>query len=375
MVETELEMGPPTPQLHLMHAKISLLFEKNGEAYQSIVRALELDPAHQEAIQLKSQREAEARKLQDQAVKFLLLGQRDGALNKISTAIECDPRPAEFHILRGAIHRQSGQYVRAVDELLTAVDKCKEEERERGSTYSAACRQLVLTYNDFAIQCFKREKYDEAVQLLNKALEEEKKEAGLYVNRGDCFYRLSNLHFALGDYCRAQHLSPGDWQIRCRVAVTQSELGVKEFTSGHFKEAEKLFSSAITNNPKVSRFYFYRARTRYELKMTGATRQDLLQLLVLEPECDAALPLIARVFPGKTRSDLLDSCAMATTSTGISATSDGNCGEFVNKRESLAEKRQRELEELFLQLGLVEGERGEREPAVTSPAVVKKRIS
>ena len=61
---------------------------------------LELDPAHQEAIELKSQRESKARKLQDQAVKFLLLGQRDGALNKISTAIECDPRPAEFHILR-----------------------------------------------------------------------------------------------------------------------------------------------------------------------------------------------------------------------------------------------------------------------------------
>ena len=28
MVETELERGPPTPQLHLMRAKISLLFEK-----------------------------------------------------------------------------------------------------------------------------------------------------------------------------------------------------------------------------------------------------------------------------------------------------------------------------------------------------------
>ena len=33
-------------------------------------------------------------------MKFLLLGQREGALNKISTAIECDPSPAEFHVLR-----------------------------------------------------------------------------------------------------------------------------------------------------------------------------------------------------------------------------------------------------------------------------------
>ena len=113
------------------------------------MRALELDPAHQEAIQLKREREREAGQLRDQAVKFLLLGQREGALNKISTAIECDPSPAEFHVLRcvcvcvfefgrvlnlnparcvtrGAIHRQSGEYVRAVDELLTAIDKCGE---------------------------------------------------------------------------------------------------------------------------------------------------------------------------------------------------------------------------------------------------------
>ena len=53
--------------------------------------------------------------------------------------------------------------MRAVDELLTAVDKCKGDEGGggggggggRSATHSAACRQLVLTYNDFAIQCFK----------------------------------------------------------------------------------------------------------------------------------------------------------------------------------------------------------------------------
>ena len=55
---------------------------------------------------------------------------------------------------RGAIHRQTGNYSKAVDELLTAVDKCGGE--GRGSrVYTASCRQLVLTYNDFAVQCFR----------------------------------------------------------------------------------------------------------------------------------------------------------------------------------------------------------------------------
>ena len=123
MIEAELKRAPPTPQLHLMHAKLNIFFEKvqnseknfvsfftflvtffddqqRREVYESLLQVLELDPAHQEAIELKQRQEAEARQLQDQAVKFLLLGQRDGALNKISAAIECDPCPAEFHILR-----------------------------------------------------------------------------------------------------------------------------------------------------------------------------------------------------------------------------------------------------------------------------------
>ena len=62
-------------------------------------------------------------------------------------------------VTRGAIHRQSGEYVRAVDELLTAIDKCGEGRVRDGGgcdpVYSAACRQLVRTYNDFAIHCFK----------------------------------------------------------------------------------------------------------------------------------------------------------------------------------------------------------------------------
>ena len=82
---------------------------------------------------------------------------------------------------RGAIHRQNGNYTKAVDELLKAVDKCGEgagegeegeeggegeegEEREEGgeggeggrrAAYKASCRQLVLTYNDFAVLCFR----------------------------------------------------------------------------------------------------------------------------------------------------------------------------------------------------------------------------
>lgn len=44
--------------------------------------------------------------------------------------------------------------------------------------------QLVLTYNDFAVQCFSKGLYREAVVLLNKAIEKQKDENGLFINRG-----------------------------------------------------------------------------------------------------------------------------------------------------------------------------------------------
>ncbi len=62
--------------------------------------------------------------------------------------------------------------------------EARDEEDERGSIQEEVQFQLVLTYNDFAVQCFSRGLYAEATLLLNKAIEEEKGQAGLYLNRG-----------------------------------------------------------------------------------------------------------------------------------------------------------------------------------------------
>lgn len=62
--------------------------------------------------------------------------------------------------------------------------EAKDKKDEHGSVQEEAQFQLVLTYNDFAVQCFSRGLYAEATLLLNKAIEEEKGQAGLYLNRG-----------------------------------------------------------------------------------------------------------------------------------------------------------------------------------------------
>ena len=69
----------------------------------------------------------------------------------------------------------------AIDDYLLAMNKSNYH--EDSPVYKDAQRQLMLTYNNFAVDCSKRGYYEEAVLLLNKAIKDEKMEAGLYLNR------------------------------------------------------------------------------------------------------------------------------------------------------------------------------------------------
>ena len=79
---------------------------------------------------------------------------------------------------------------------MTSPSSASSEPRHKFSLHP--CKFLRL-YVKFFVE--RREKYDEAVQLLNKALEEEKKEAGLYVNRGGlCLYFVPRFSILLLDF-------------------------------------------------------------------------------------------------------------------------------------------------------------------------------
>lgn len=105
--------------------------------------------------------------------------------------------------IRGILYRRLKDFTAAIEDLIQAVELSEEEQREKevrgqaeardekgehGSVQEEVEFQLVLTYNDFAVQCFSRGLYAEATLLLNKAIEEEKGQAGLYLNRGgECY--------------------------------------------------------------------------------------------------------------------------------------------------------------------------------------------
>lgn len=90
-----------------------------------------------------------------------------------------------FPLFRGSLHRRLGDYNAAIDDFLLALDKC--EHNEESPVYIDSQRQLLLTYNDFAVECFTKDFYEEAIILLNKAIKGEKREKGLYINRGGLY--------------------------------------------------------------------------------------------------------------------------------------------------------------------------------------------
>ena len=55
----------------------------------------------------------------------------------------------------GALHRRMTDFNAAIDDYLLAMDKTDHE--ESNSTYKEAQRQLLLCYNDFAVECFRLE--------------------------------------------------------------------------------------------------------------------------------------------------------------------------------------------------------------------------
>lgn len=100
--------------------------------------------------------------------------------------------------IRGILYRRLKDFTAAIEDLVQAVElsegetekmdrgqvEARDEKNDHGSLQEEVEFQLVLTYNDFAVQCFSRGLYAEATLLLNKAIEEEKGQAGLYLNRG-----------------------------------------------------------------------------------------------------------------------------------------------------------------------------------------------
>lgn len=117
----------------------------------------------------------------------LILGLSNRVLDgitKMTSAISFNPEKPEFHLQRGILYRRQKDFNSAIDDLLLGLEKIKKLNESDPELESNIQRQILLTYNEFAIQCYEKKFYDDAIVLLNKAIKAEKNEKGFYINRG-----------------------------------------------------------------------------------------------------------------------------------------------------------------------------------------------
>ncbi|XP_041756647.1 tetratricopeptide repeat protein 16 isoform X2 [Coregonus clupeaformis] len=320
LVSNWLEADSQTADLFTLRARLHKQLSQVKMCYHDLRSALALSPSCPEAGALLDQLEEASERARQQAVSRALAGELTEALTKINMALEHCPETGQHYLFRGILYRRLKDFTAAIEDLVLAVELSEAgDEGDQGSELSGHTQedwravqeeaqvQLVLTYNDFAVQCFSRSFYKEAVMLLNKAIEEQKEESGLYINRGDCFFKQDEWEFALADYQQAEEITPDDQFIWIRLAVIHNTLGTNCYQDRKYQEAADKFSEAINYNPGVSRYYENRAKAHSKLPNVEGAKQDAISTLVLDPTNDQVVPLLLSLFPGCSVSEVLSS--------------------------------------------------------------------
>uniref|UniRef100_A0A8C7B4Z9 Tetratricopeptide repeat domain 16 n=1 Tax=Neovison vison TaxID=452646 RepID=A0A8C7B4Z9_NEOVI len=302
LVTKEVKLGTTNADVFILRARLYNFFQKPGLCYQDLHSALLLDPKHPQAKALLQMMVDQAQQARQDAGILAVQGKLQHALQCINCAIENNPLDPCLFLFRGTMYRRLQEFDAAVEDLLKALDMMSESQER---AVQQAQRQLLLTYNDFAVHCYLQGAYQEGVLLLNKALKDEQQEKGLYINRGDCFFQLGNLLFAEADYQQALALSPQDEGANLRMGLLQEKMGFCEQRGRYFHKAESHFSMAIQHNPQKAQYYLYRARSRQLLQNILGARLDVATVLLLNPKQPKLLTLMATLFPGMSVDDVL----------------------------------------------------------------------
>lgn len=307
LLNKQLEEAQGNPDLYIVRARLYDQLHKAAFCYQDVHTALTLDPQHHEALGLREKMMEKAEEAKDKAVNLAVQGQLQDALKKICFAIENNPLSAEYHIVRGTVYKKLNDFSPAVDDFVRAMQLCNAEGREGVQYHAKAGNQLLLTYNDFAVHCYMKGFYQEGVLLLNKALKGDRNKKELYMNRGDCFFQLGELAFALADYQQAFDLDEEDWGIRTRVAKLLAERGLQAQNQRQYQQAERHFSEAIKKHPLLPQLYLHRARLRRSVQNITGAQEDAIISVLLNPKSDETAPTIMNFFPGKTLEEMITS--------------------------------------------------------------------
>lgn len=201
----------------------------------------------------------------------------------MTSAITMNPDEPEYNLQRGILYKKLQDFNSAIDDFLLGLDKMNQENITNRELFSSFQRHILLTYNDFAIVCYQKKLYDDAITLLNKAIKIEKSEKGFYINRGDCFHKKNEIHFALGDYEQAVEIDPRDGVAKSRIAEIHYNNAIDLYNEKDYEKSTENFNIAVENAPAVCKYYISRARTYYMMDRLESAQMDICVSILLDP--------------------------------------------------------------------------------------------
>ncbi|KAK0156497.1 Tetratricopeptide repeat protein 16 [Merluccius polli] len=311
----------PSSDLYILRARLHWQLGQLAACYYDNRAALLLEPASPAATALLSQLEAGSDLARQEAVEHALAGRLPMALAKITSALDLHPREPRHYLLRGILYRRMKDFTASIEDLVRAVELGQEldeepaggaggeeEEEEAVSVVEEAMGQLVLTYNDFGVQCSSRGLQAEATLLLDQAIQEETGDSRLYLNRAGCLLLQGHWGSALADYQKAEDLNPGDQNTRTQLASLHHNLGVHHYQQRRYEKALQSFDQAVIWDPSKATFYENRSRTLQNLQgLQQLSLEDALRTLVLDPENQQVLPLVLSRYPGCSVAEVMSS--------------------------------------------------------------------
>ena len=238
-------------------------------------------PEHHEVIEFLSIQRPRAMEYYKKAVKFVFEGNKYLAMDNIQKGLELFHDMTRLLLLRAAIFRESRDYDQALSDLERASKFMFAEGLQNDVTV-----QIGLTYNDMGTSLFQKERYHEAMTILNEAITFMPTDPGIHINRGDTYRELKKFNLAQSDYHYAMDLGGSAKLIHPRLSLNHYALGAQCFNRQDYEGANIEFTRAIEffdNNPE---YYLNRARACMELGHYDTCYQDLKKSLELNPNCE-----------------------------------------------------------------------------------------
>jgi tetratricopeptide (TPR) repeat protein len=285
----------------------------------------------------------------DAAREYFLKGRDanevDERITLLTKAIELDPKPGYFYIVRGRAYVSKKEYQKAIADLekaIAAIPNSFAAYNLRGLAYDGLDKQeqamaefnkaislnpgYAEAYSNRGHVFYEDKEYDKAFNDYEKAISLDPKLADAYNNRGFLYAAQGKLEQALADYKQAISLDPklldayinrGTLYLRkkeydpalndfnqalpldWRNAVTYNARGAVYAARGDFEWALNYFNQAILLNPNYGKAYKNRGMVYLETGQLEKARDDFSQAISLNADLAETYELRGKVYQKK----------------------------------------------------------------------------